>query len=680
MKKVISVLLLLLLLCPTQAFLANGASAEAIESLAVNPYGGGADDIDAVKWFSAGEERFLFLPSDAAPETALVYFTAAGDVTLDGAPISSGQSASGFTVGRHTLVCGDCRYALTVCRSAELPAVFLSTESGSLDFLHADKENREPGRIRIYENGEMTLESPLAQIKGRGNATWEAPKKPYNIKFKSKTDLLGMGKAKKWTLLANYLDETLLRNVYAWEYAKAFGLYYSSDYRHVDLYINGEYLGNYIICESVEVGQERVAIRDLEKENEAANPGVSLDTLPRIGTGANGAVLPGTAGGSAKWIDMPASPEDFTGGYLLELELAYRYDDEPCGFVTDSGQAVVIKSPELASEAEVRYIRTVVNDAFNALYSPSGFNEKGQHYTDCFDMDAFVNMYILQELSANIDAGVTSTFLFQSPESGRLVFSPVWDFDHAFGDEVHQFEVNSGDPGIWWANSIAFPHELVFTAAFRHEDFRDAVNRRWAQLTAANAVRSVRSDVRDLSDTLRASAVMNLTRWNASARDFPDAAAQLYRELTEKGERYLEEREKTLSKGFSDDAAMLYYDANGGSGNVYNPYVAVQGASVPVIAPIRRETGVYPPEDRYRFAGWNTAADGKGETYQPGDTIRLDGRSVVLYAVWEPLTEPDGEPGDAQDGGRTSGMSFWQRLAAFFQRIAAFFRSLFRRA
>ena len=668
MKKLLSLFLAaVMLLTLVPAVFAVGAG---VETLKINPYGGEEAAIDTVSWFASSGKYFLFLPADVDLNTAKVYFTVSGDVTLDGAAIASGDTAAAFTEGAHTLSCGGQTYPLTVCRSANIPAVFIETESGSLSHIHANKENKEPGNIRIYENGAKTLDKALKQIKGRGNATWTYAKKPYNIKFDKKTEVLGMAKAKKWTLLANYCDETLLRNAYGWEYAKAFRLHYTSDYRHVDLYINGSYLGNYVICESVEVGSTRVDVNDLDNANEDANPDVDLESLPQIGTGANGAVLPGTANGSAKWIDIPASPEDVSGGYLLELELADRYNAELCGFVTDVGQAVVIKSPELASEAEVCYIQALVNDAMNALYSSTGYNAAGKHYSEYFDVEALVNMYILQELSENLDAGVTSTFFYKSQDDDKLVFSPAWDYDHAFGDEYDRFGANNGDPNIWWANSLAWPHMLVFNAAYRHDDFKQAVRNRWTVLTAAGTVASVAAAVEATAGPLAASARMNLLRWNPGAAPDPAAADSRYAAQVNKGSSFLTRRQAALTKGFSENAAMLYYDANGGRGYIFNPQIAVVGEAVKVIDRDRAENKISSPGEGYRFAGWNTEADGSGKTYQPGDSITLNAKTTTLYARWVTGSEEDG---GAQQGKPT----FWQRIVDFFNRIIAFFRRLF---
>ena len=674
MKKIL-VICLCLMMSLTVCAPAFAFGSEVV-SFAVNPYGGGADAIDTFSWFAKDGAYYLFLPADTDLNTAKVWFDASGAVTLDGEALANGDPAGALTSGAHTLACGGKTYPLTVVKSENVPAVFIATESGSLDYIHQNKDNKEPGAIRIYEDGALTLDKDLKQIKGRGNATWSYAKKPYNIKFDKKTAVLGMAKAKKWTLLANYHDPSLLRNVYGWELANAFGLRYSSDYRHVDLYVNGEYLGNYVICESVEIGSDRVDIRDLADANEDANPGVDLESLPQAGTGANGAVPGGTVKNSAKWIEIPASPENIEGGYLLEYEIAYRYDAELCGFVTETGQPFVIKEPELASEAEVCYISAIVNDAMNAIYAETGYNDKGKHYSEYFDMDSFVNMYILEEISNNIDAGYTSQYLYKAENSDKLVFSPIWDLDHALGYEATRFAVNIGDPSVWWANSIGFDKPLVFGAVYRHADFRALVTERWQQIAAGALIENELTEAHALSETLAASGVMNILRWNSPKTI--DAAQAQYASEVQKGERFISTRRTWLSKGFAADAALIRYDPNGGTGYIFHPEILSVGDTATLI-------GIDRGEDKFKapgglvFAGWNTRPDGSGDTYQPGGAFVVTESVNTLYAQWRDPNAPDSsDPSDTPDApGQEQTSSFLQKLVAFFNRILAFFRGLF---
>ena len=207
-------------------------------------------------WFDESDGAMrLFLPAGSDPAALTVRFSGASTVSVDGTPLVNGGVTGVFTAGDHTLACNGKTYDLQVLQSANLPAVFIDTESGSLAKIQASKNNKEKGSITVMADGKVSIDNAeLKSIKGRGNSTWTADKKPYNIKFSKKTDVLGMGKASKWSLLANHFDASLLRNSVALDLAKAFGLPFTSEYRMADLYANGEYQGNYIIVESVEVG------------------------------------------------------------------------------------------------------------------------------------------------------------------------------------------------------------------------------------------------------------------------------------------------------------------------------------------------------------------------------------------------------------------------------------------
>ncbi len=636
MKKLI--FMILVLLCTALCVLSVSAAEDAspgLENLKVNPYGGEESDVDTICWYVTGGNCFLFLPADVNLEEAKLYLDTQNEVTLDGAPVSSGDSAAALSPGQHELICGETVYSLTVCCSSNLPAVYLRTESGSLDFIHADKENKEPGDIRVYENGVLTLEKELKQIKGRGNSTWEYPKKPYNIKFDKKTSLLGMDKAKKWTLLANYIDLSLLHNAYGWELAEAFGLPYTSQYRFVDLYINGNYLGNYVICESIEVGENRVEITDLDKANEVANPDLELDTLPRGGTGPDNTVEPASVKGSRKWIEIPSDPEDISGGYLLEYDFQSRYDEELCGFVTQIGQPVVIKSPECASQAEVNYIADLMEAGSEALYSPTGYNAEGKHYSEYFDVESLAAAYMLQELSMNYDAGFSSFYAFKPADDMKIHFGPIWDMDNAFGSPYKHFSVPLVTTNLWWANQMGyygFPG--VLAAANRHADFRALVREKWEALQSSGTFEAAAQRIDQLAALQQKSGVMNGLRWNLYKTAIPAAAEEALEENVQICRNFVSARTAMLDTGFGPEGAYLYYDVNGASGGDWatvNPISRV--GELITVRDITGNGSVKPPQGR-QFYCWSTEPEVSGELYFPGDTLTLTGEETVLYALW----------------------------------------------
>ncbi len=599
-------------------------------SLSVNPYGGAQDDIDTVSWYETDGVYYLFMPADVKADKLTVYFEPECEVTVNGEAIVSGQKTDVFAeCGSYTVACGGKEYPVVVMMSENIPTIYIETESGSLDYIHENKDNKEAATIRVYEDGKQKLDSTLAHIKGRGNATWvDYDKKPYNIKFEEKTKLLGMDKAKKWTLLASASDVSIVRNPLAWYVGDKLGIDFGSDYRIVDLYINGDYMGNYIVCESVEIGKNRVNIFDLAGATEDVNS-EELDTYSTGGTGINGSVPPWGTVSSAKWVNIPNDPEDISGGYLLECELSDRYVYETSGFTTSRNQNVVVKEPEYASKAQVEYISKYWQEAEDAIWSETGYNELGKHYSDYFDMASLVNMYIMFEYSVNGDGGKTSTYFYKD-QGGKLVAAPLWDFDHSFDDSWNLWVTNKQSYNSDTNFALGdFP--TIFNRLYRHEDFRKAVYARWAEVKDAIAGSDAIAFVNGLADEIEASAVMNGVRWKVLS------TAEEYRSRVAVATYFIPERRYWLDIGFSENSATVCYDLNGGTGNYKDSIIHKNGETTIVLSPYEageNDRIAIAPAVGLIFMGWNTKADGTGKTYQPGETITLNGYTV-LYAQWK---------------------------------------------
>ena len=277
----------------------------------------------------------------------------------------------------------------------------------------------DPEGTVIY-NKDSVDDGKLSSIKGRGNTSWSAgAKKPYQISLNKKADLLQTGDSdnekKKWILLANANDVTLLHNTIAYNLALEMGLV-GVESRPVDLWYDGEYRGSYLLCEKVEVNSGRVDIHDLESDFESANEGVDLDSLP-VATGVN------KYGYSYQYVVGVVDPADITGGYLLELDSAY-YKSEKCYFFTSHG-VIVVKSPEVCSNNAMKYISEAFQAALNAL--------NGEKGVFSFDMDSFAKSYLLNEYAKNSDFGFSSTYYYLDAGSAEIVAAPVWDFDRSMG-------------------------------------------------------------------------------------------------------------------------------------------------------------------------------------------------------------------------------------------------------
>ena len=653
MKKIVAVFLIVVIMLTAAPFtevlplaLKGMAAEKGVTSLSVNPYGHAADANDTIKCSVKSSTSYVFLPGDTKPSSSKLYFKSSGKVYLDGKAVKSGKSAAALFKGQiHTLECDGKKIKLVVLRSANIPAVYIKTEKHSLSWLEKSKSNKDKANIRIYENGALTVKAKLKQIKGRGNATWTKPKKPYNIKFEEKIDLFGMGKASKYSLLASYLENTLLHNPYAFNLANKLGLFYTSKYKHIDLYINGQYRGNYILCESVEVGENRVKITDLDEANKKANPDVDIESLPVKGTGKNGAVQSGKVYGSRKWVDIPKQPKNITGGYLMELDYTGRYDEELSGFVTSTGQAITLKSPECATEGEVNYISGFVDAAFRALKAKSGYNKEGKHYSNYFDMNSLVSAYILEEFSKDFDAALSSFYFFKRKDSNKLYCSPVWDFDNAFGSHSYYFGTPVFDPTLWFANELNYngtPN--ILNLAYRHDDFRKATAKRYAELIKDGTFDKVEKSVKKLSNNIRASAVMNAVLWKSyNTRNISKCEASVKSSFNTMLD-YLSKRKQQLSLAFSTKCAWLTYDLNDVSySNCITSVPIIRKGQSVKLATLYDCGSISPPDGRQYLKGWNTKADGSGTMYKPGQTVTLKKDATVLYAIWrsKPVTSKD---------------------------------------
>ena len=385
-----------------------------------------------------------------------------------------------FKEGMHEITCGDKVYSLSVIYGSDIPTVHITTDSGSMDNIYADKTYKEAGYASVLSESGVEYEGNLDYITIRGNYTSTLAKKPFNIKFLGEADLFGMGASKKWCLLANYLDNTMLKDKIGYDFADKVGLTFSPESILVDLYINGEYIGNYTLSERIEISEARININDLGDWNERLNQGIDFETLELGGIRGDESYL---EYGSSKWVEIPNAPEASSGAYLIEYELASRYDDEISGFVSNYGQPIIVKSPEYASREQVEYIQSYYQEFEDAVLSETGYNTLGKHYSEYINVESYAKLYVYQEFIKNLDAAGTSLFFYKE-EGEKLVAGPVWDVDLGFGSQYEREGVNMADPDSLWVAGGHLSNELsdkysIFSLLCRHRDFRKEAARQW---------------------------------------------------------------------------------------------------------------------------------------------------------------------------------------------------------
>ena len=372
--------------------------------------------------------------------------------TVDGETVST---TSSYTPKKEDLmkwivvtVACDAETAETQMFFSELPVVYINTENGAAI---TSKEKYIDAELIIqgnetYNSKTTKLYNGVTEIRGRGNSTWAQPKKPYRLKLDKKTDLFGMGKSKHWVLLANYMDESLQRNTLAYNLSGAMGMEQMSTV-YVDVVLNGDFVGNYQLCENIRVDTNRVDIFDWE--------GFAEDTAAIIGDAAGldddtigdleeylaenmGWITSGTFTFNGTTYALSDYPDitvpAITGGYLLELD---EYYDEVSKFKTDSNQPIMFKNPEYVNTNKdmMNYVQGYVQAFEDAVQSDDYtviYDGKTMHYSDLFDMDALVDYWLITEIFFNEEMNKKSTYMYKDIDS-LMKMGPIWDMDWSSG-------------------------------------------------------------------------------------------------------------------------------------------------------------------------------------------------------------------------------------------------------
>ena len=276
-----------------------------------------------------------------------------------------------------------------------LPTVSIHTLNNEIPI---DKVNQVVSQLTIISDDGTNLLSEPGTTRERGNASRDFPKKPYRIKFDKKQNVLDApAKAKKWTLINNYGDKTLMRNLLAFELSRRMGLSYTPYGTAVDVLLNGEYKGCYQLCDQVEIDKNRVAITEMTPED---NQGSAL-----------------------------------TGGYLIEVD-AYA-NQEKSWFNSNKGNPVTIKSPD---EDEIT--------ANQKQYIRNFFNQMENNWAAYLDLNSFLRHFLVGELSGNTDT-YWSVFMYKQRDENLMHVGPVWDFDLAFHNDKRIYPVNTKSDYIY---------------------------------------------------------------------------------------------------------------------------------------------------------------------------------------------------------------------------------------
>ena len=343
-----------------------------------------------------------------------------------------------------------------------LPTVSIHTLNGEIPY---DKEHQIVSQLTIISGDGTALLSEPGTTRERGNASRSFPKKPYRIKFDKKQHVLDApAKAKKWTLINNYGDKTLMRNMLAFELSRRMGMTYTPYGTAVDVLLNGEYKGCYQLCDQVEINKNRINITEMtSKDNE----------------------------GSA-----------LTGGYFVEID-AYAYE-EKSWFNSNKGNPVTIKSPDEDS---------ITTQQKN--YIKGYFNKMEANWKSYLDLNSFLRHFLVGELSGNTDT-YWSVYMYKDRDDDMMYTGPVWDFDLAFNNDQRTYPVNSKTDYIYRSggscagNMRSFTDKIVVNDANAKKQLVEIWDEaRQGGLTEENMVAYIDS----LESVLQQSQKLNFIRW-----------------------------------------------------------------------------------------------------------------------------------------------------------------------
>ena len=352
-----------------------------------------------------------------------------------------------------------------------LPSLYITIHPAQLDSILNDRDYKAPAdAIFVEANGDTLYDGPLKHIKTRGNSSWKRIKKPFSIKLYNSHKLPRLEKSKSFVLLANWSDESHIRNAIAFDISRAIDLP-APRYFYVSLYINNQYKGLYQMTNKVEINKHALDITDLEKLNKEKNS-LPLKKYKKFRRKLRKGFL------------LDKSPDDITGGYLIEIVGFWsKYNRKNCGFKSSSGELIVIREPEHASKEEVEYIADYYNQMECALLDSTGYNPiTGKHYSQYLDLVSFARSYLLNELLMNFDAGLTSFYMYK--DCNDILFAgPSWDFDASLPGSSSWPGSHCCVNAIWAASklgSLGRAHSGgIFYNLLKHEDFRQIVCREW---------------------------------------------------------------------------------------------------------------------------------------------------------------------------------------------------------
>ena len=479
---------------------------------------------ETISLWEQEEGRWIFfLPGYAQLSDGVFRVEKHREITIDGRAIEDGMSGEGFLPGQtYALTVNDSSGVVTFRQSGGVSTMFLETTSGTMDYIHAQKGNREPGSIRLYApDGQLTHRGTM-ELNGRGNVTWEnSEKKPYSLQLTAEADLLGLGSARKWILMANGFDPSNLRNKAVYDFAGIVGLAYSPDCQWVDLYLNGEYAGLYLLSERNEIHPERVDISE--------------------------------------------------NGILVSIDMEQRMQRQDYPYIrVDGDTALRLHSGQKITDDLTAFWKRVDH----AIQAENGIDpETGTHYLEYIDLTSWVRKYLIEEVFGNVEASAVSHYFYT--DGGKIYAGPVWDYDYALGS-VRTWQTSTvqalfcARPYVWDESDTPW-----FYALWQKEEFRQEVIRLYEAEFRPALKALLESGLDQYMAEISSAADCNQRRWHRALCPME--------EETERIRAYLTARLSFLDSLWLEGDTYYTVTANLRDGSVVSCYAVKPGESLPAL-------------------------------------------------------------------------------------------------
>lgn len=435
----------------------------------------GSSHEEIIPWLSAAGEYYIFLPGYADISQTRICLNSDQATYIDETLLEDGMSCSAFQINVPYTVeyeSGGKKYQhqITFVQSEGIATVYVETQSGDMDYIHSRKGNTESGTVSFHTaGGELAYSGKIDSINGRGNYTWMFDKKSYNLNLAEDIDLFGMGAAARWVLLSNASDSSQLRNKIVYDFSDAIGLSYSPKCEWVDLYLNGEYAGLYLLCERNEVHQERVDI-----------------------SGSN--------------------------SFLISFELEERLISAGDIYIkTDNDQIAKIHYSE--NNKDFSNIKNVLQSVENAILAEDGIDPiTGKSYLELIDLDSWAKKYLIEEIFGNLDACFLSQYFYYD-DTGKVYAGPVWDYDLSMGNETI-WQLKETD--VLFANRYQVKNEIWtpwFYSLCKKQEFQERTQQLYDTVFKPCLDQLVEDTIYQYADVVCHAKEMNSLRWSLSASE-----------------------------------------------------------------------------------------------------------------------------------------------------------------